>query len=317
MNRGFFHTSKWRKFSFYAAGATTCGLFLGNYVPHTFGLPYLLHFVQCYENGVERAVPSIVQTRLEKALDMLHTELHRKSLRSFTVFGFDLYYAGSTKYRFGGALGIPVNYGYTSPDDINYSEIRFRNKKIEWNSPSSKLLQQSLVLDETEQIFGFCKTVLQLKTNYVLLNSIFPSLSFLMVYSVGHYLNLRLNLFARHISVRMVMYTILALFGIGSCTFMKDYNQVSTDVEIDKYLATLGTDLVAAGMRYYDKQLNKNIALRQLSGDDSYTALGNENYVLRQKSMPLTARKLFFEQKWHDLQKELASSIKTDLITEG
>lgn len=102
------------------------------------------------------------------------------------------------------------------------------------------------------------------------------------------------------------MYSILGLFGLGSWSFMKDFNQVSNDAEIDKKLASLGPQFVAAGFSYYDKHLKKNIALRNLIGDDTYTALGNENYLLRQKSMPLTARRSFFEEKWHDLQNAAA-----------
>lgn len=102
------------------------------------------------------------------------------------------------------------------------------------------------------------------------------------------------------------MYSILGLFGLGSWSFMKDFNQVSTDAEIDKKLASLGPQFVAAGFSYYDKHLKKNIALRNLIGDDTYTALGNENYLLRQKSMPLTARRSFFEEKWRDLQNAAA-----------
>lgn len=87
---------------------------------------------------------------------------------------------------------------------------------------------------------------------------------------------------------------------------MKDFNQVTTDADIDKKLATLGPQFVAAGVTYYDKHLKKNIALRNLIGDNTYTALGNENYLLRQKSLPLTARKSFFENKWEELQSSQA-----------
>lgn len=55
--------------------------------------------------------------------------------------------------------------------------------------------------------------------------------------------------------------------------------------------------MAAAGIRFYDKILKKNVALRNLTGQNIYTAMGNENYLLRQKSLPLTARKSFFELK--------------------
>lgn len=65
-------------------------------------------------------------------------------------------------------------------------------------------------------------------------------------------------------------------------------------------------EFIDAGIRFYDRILKKNIALRGLTGDNSiYTAKGNENYFLRQKSMPLTIRKSYFEMRMEELQKQL------------
>lgn len=55
--------------------------------------------------------------------------------------------------------------------------------------------------------------------------------------------------------------------------------------------------MTAVGVSFYEKLLKKNIALRNLIGGNIYTALGNENFFLRQKSLPLTIRKSFFEMK--------------------
>lgn len=101
--------------------------------------------------------------------------------------------------------------------------------------------------------------------------------------------------------MRITMYTILGLFGLGTWSFMKDYNQVSCDIEIDKKLASLGRKYITAGIGFYDKQLKKNIALKALANDNSFTSTGNVNYTLRQKSLPLTVRKSFFECEWKKL----------------
>lgn len=57
-----------------------------------------------------------------------------------------------------------------------------------------------------------------------------------------------------------------------------------------------------AGVRYYDKLLNRNVAIRGLSDDESYSIKGNINSFLREKSLPLTARKKFFETKLQQYQ---------------
>ncbi|XP_053963064.1 transmembrane protein 177 [Anastrepha ludens] len=299
----FFQTPTGRNVVVFATGATTLGLFVVNYLPHTFGLKYYKDFVQCYLNGIPRPVPEKVKERLDRALDTLQLpEFERKIIKPFTVFGFDLFEAGSTKYRFGAALGVPVNYAFSEKQEINRQDIRFRDQSIQWNSDAGKLLQDALVLTEDEQLFGFCKSILQLQTHRVLLNSLFPSISFLSVYTIGHYLNMRMNLLAGPFSLRLVMYSILGLFGIGSWSFMKDFNQVNYDTEIDKQLCSLGPQFVEAGSGYYDKLLKKNMALRELIGDDTYTAKGNVNYFIRQKSLPLTFHKAYFEQKLKELQ---------------
>lgn len=70
-------------------------------------------------------------------------------------------------------------------------------------------------------------------------------------------------------------------------------------------LASLGPGFISAGLRFYDKLLKKNIACRELTGDNSeYTAMGNENYLVRRKRLPLTIRKAFFELKYEELQNE-------------
>ncbi|XP_075156514.1 transmembrane protein 177 [Haematobia irritans] len=293
------------KKAFFAAGATTIGLFIFNYVPHTFGTEYYKNFLQCYKQGQPVAVSKKLQERFERAKGICELEAHEDHFaKPFSIFGFDVSLVGSTKSRFGAFVGIPANYEYDSVSDIKRNEIRFRDQEIDWNSESGKYLEESLVLTEDEQIFGFCKALLQAKTQYVLLNSIYPSLSFLTVYSVGSYLNSSLGLLARPFSLRLVMYSILGLFGFGSWCFLKDYSQVSIDADIDKELSTKGPKFVQAGISFYDKQLKKNIALRNLLNDDTFTVKGNINYFLRQESLPLTIRKSYFESK---LEEQAAS----------
>lgn len=82
---------------------------------------------------------------------------------------------------------------------------------------------------------------------------------------------------------------------------------MSYDGDTDETLASLGPGFISAGERFYDKLLKKNIACRELTGDNSeFTALGNENYLVRRKRLPLTIRKAYFELKNEELQKKNA-----------
>lgn len=70
-------------------------------------------------------------------------------------------------------------------------------------------------------------------------------------------------------------------------------------------------DTIEAGIRYYEKLLNKNIAVRELSGKDLYSVKGNEYPgILRMNVYPLTARKQFFEHALDELRKKEAANEK-------
>lgn len=101
------------------------------------------------------------------------------------------------------------------------------------------------------------------------------------------------------------MYSILGMFGYGLYSFLTDYTQVYYDTAVDKELCEAGPEFMDAGVRFYDKLLKKNIAVRNLLGDNSYTVMGNEKYLLRQKSLPLTIRKSYFELRLDELKKSL------------
>lgn len=66
--------------------------------------------------------------------------------------------------------------------------------------------------------------------------------------------------------------------------------------------------MIEAGIRFYEKLLNKNIAVRELSGKDLYSIKGNEYPgILRMNVYPLTARKHFFENALEELRQKEAN----------
>lgn len=80
------------------------------------------------------------------------------------------------------------------------------------------------------------------------------------------------------------------------------------DTCADKELCDVGPEFMEAGVRFYDKLLRKNIAIRNLTNDNSFTVKGNEQFLWRQKSLPLTIRKSYFELRLEDLKKNLQQS---------
>lgn len=61
--------------------------------------------------------------------DLKMAEKEKQSIKFFTVYGMDIFYAGSTKTTGGVALGIPRNYSYKTKDDIEKNDIIVRTQK--------------------------------------------------------------------------------------------------------------------------------------------------------------------------------------------
>lgn len=180
-----------------------------------------------YREGVERPVPKVLQERFEIAQELLKlSNFERVFMKSFMVSGFDLYHLGSLKYRFGALVGIPVNFSYTSASEIDKSDIIVRGKPVDWNSQGGKLLEEALVLNEDEQIFGLAREILQLQNQKVFLNSIYPCLTIAGTYIFASNLSSKMHLVYRPLSLRVMLYMIVGFFGYGVYSFLTDYLQV-------------------------------------------------------------------------------------------
>jgi hypothetical protein len=173
-----------------------------------------------------------------------------------------------------------------------------RGEEIDWNSNYGRELEDSLILTEDEQVFGMAKEISDMATHKILFKSAYAPTTVMLIYGMGANLNQRLGLLSRPFSVRGVLYVLLAGFGFGLWSFLNDFTEVSYEIETDKKLASLGPDVIDAGIRFYEKLLKKNVAIRHLANDTAtYTAYGNIHSLLRQKSLPLTTRKAFFESQ--------------------
>lgn len=223
----YFASAKGRKFTFYASVAASLGAFSLNFFPHTFLVLKHRDIVSAYKDGEQRKVSDTVMKRFELAVELLKVaDFERRHIKPFVVTGFDLYHIGSTKFRFGGLLGMPVNFNYTAAADINRSSIIIRGQPVDWNSQGGKLLEQSLVLSDDEQVFGIIREILQLQNNSVYLNSFYSASTVLSYYVATSTLNSKLRLFYRPLSLRVMMYGIIGFFIYGVYSFLTDFTQV-------------------------------------------------------------------------------------------
>lgn len=172
--------------------------------------------------GIPLKVPDYLTKRIDAACTKIPvSEYDCKFIRPFMVSGFDVtelgtiicgvviwlginyierlysFYLGSLKSKHGGWVGIPVNYTYKSRSDIDKLEITLNHEPIKWDSTHGKLLQESMVLKEDEQVFGLARSILELSCWKLHLNILFAPACFAATYALSAKLNDKFQLFSR------------------------------------------------------------------------------------------------------------------------
>lgn len=106
---------------------------------------------------------------------------------------------------YGAWIGVPSNFYYKSTKDIDKDNICIRNNPMtNWNTEHGKMLEQSLLFSESEQIFAFCQALLDLQSMKIYLNSFTPSAIFLNIYFAAQKINQGQHLYGRLFLVRFI-----------------------------------------------------------------------------------------------------------------
>ncbi|XP_075974301.1 transmembrane protein 177 [Anticarsia gemmatalis] len=300
-----FLTETGRRFSFAVVTSAGLACTVARYAPNTFFLQNYKDFVHYYNNGKPAELPKEIQDRFSRCLDLLNiAAVQRKLVAPFSVFGYDLFHAGSINTRFGVVIGVPVNFTYKNLDDLEKDGIMVNQKKVDWTSEVGKKLADALILPEKVQEFAICREIMMTQNNKIILDSSYPFASLFMAYTFSTALNRRLNLYAAPTMLRGVLYTIVGMFSAGTYFLLKDMTEVHYETETDKKLCELGPEFVESGKIFYEKLLSRNQALRELMGSEGerkYSKLGNENFGIRQPQLALVHRKQYFEDKLKEL----------------
>jgi hypothetical protein len=198
------------------------------FIPHAFMSWKYKEVVTNYHQGVPRELTKPVMDRFEVACELLKLpQFESKFTKAFCVTGLETRHIGSLRLRFGANVGIPANYAWTSPDDIDKQNLIIKGNLIDWSSTAGQLLEEALVLKDDEQIFGIAREILYMKENNIILQSLYPAIGIMIYYFMTHNLNTKLQLFSRPLSLRIALYGICGFFAFGIYAFAVDYHQVS------------------------------------------------------------------------------------------
>lgn len=158
----------------------------------------------------------------------------------------------------------------------------------------------SLILSEKAQIFAIAREISYINSVKLFLDTFYTSSIFVLMYGLANNLNRKFGLYSRPLALRGCMYSIVGFFGFGLYSFLIDFTQNQFDMQIDRDLCEKNEIFAEGGKEFYEKIVERNIALRKLLGpygERKYSALGNENFFIRQKRLPLVVRKEYFVNK--------------------
>ncbi|XP_012523590.2 transmembrane protein 177 [Monomorium pharaonis] len=272
-------------------------------MPHTIFLKKYRYITATYQMGKEMPLSFKIQQKIQKVMDDLKLPDNvRDAIKPFSVFGFDVLHAGTLNARYGAILGIPAN--FTSTTEQLHDNLQIKDEPVDWTRQDAQSFLKAMALSEGAQKFAIAREILRIQMEEPYFNSLGLALiiaSLLTLYSVLSYrLRLRDNVIGRR-----TFYVVFPLFGATLWFGVKDYRSCRLDRENDEALCRLGAEYIKGGQEFYEKLLIRNKALRTLLGKEGksiYTVYGNEVSLLRQKHMPITQRKDFFDSHLRNLE---------------
>lgn len=170
---------------------------------------------------------------------------------------------------------------------------------LDWSSENGTKLLSSLVLPESAQLYAIAREIKMRQSWKPILDTVYGSSSALLIYGVCCYLNERANMLSKPRSIRFTMYAIVAAFFTTSYFMLKDLSTLKIEKTVDEELVNTDPIFIEGGREFYSKIIERNLTLREIleeRGRRLYTALGNENSLLRTKHIPIVQRKSLFEK---------------------
>lgn len=94
-----------------------------------------------------------------------------------------------------GWIGIPLNFFYSTNQDIDRFNLKLRNEPIDWNSKYGEMLEKSLILTDDEKLFGITKATMELRNYNYIHKPLVPAFTTFGLYCSAQWVNRRFGLF--------------------------------------------------------------------------------------------------------------------------
>lgn len=165
---------------------------------------------------------------------------------------------------------------------------------MHWTAPDGMSLASSLVLSDAAQKFAIAREISFSSTQLVSTHAALNGVSIFTLYYLSYLFNRRANLFTRPLKLRVVLYGLLGSIVGTMWLFLKDFTTYKSELQADDEAAAISEEYARGAVEFYNKTLQRNVALRSLLGSDgpkSYTAAGNLKETFRTKHVPYVVRR--------------------------
>ncbi|KAK7072876.1 hypothetical protein SK128_018166 [Halocaridina rubra] len=275
--------------------------FLMYYLPNSYFTEQYELATQLHKDGIPVRLPKNILPLVEAALNDIDISKAKQSLIfPYIGYGFDIFHAGSTLLSRKCVLGLPISFKYSNFEDFDVTGIVVNNEPVPWSSPEGKSLQQSLILSDDAKKFAIARELVHIDSSEPILKGVFTSSVMCMCYIFASTVNKRLNFYARPRNLRLCFYTLVSCFGYAFWALGNDLTCVSNEASADETVANISETYARGGLEFYEKILQRNIALRSLikdRGEALYTAFGNDRVLLRTRHMAFSERRDYMKTR--------------------
>lgn len=166
------------------------------------------------------------------------------------------------------------------------------------NSEYSEKFMDSLILTEAAKKYSIARELVLTDNHHILINSILPTITLMPMYILGTpILN---SLPTNRGNIRALAFFLLCNVGVFVWYSLRTAIDKFYQIQADKKLCDINEDYICGGIEYYDKQIQRNLVLRNIipNGKNIYSEYGNKQKLIPIFSeLSLTQRKKYLEQR--------------------
>ncbi|XP_071872406.1 transmembrane protein 177 [Bombus fervidus] len=264
-----------------------------------------------FENN-EIPVRKDIQRRFKEVLDDVNViyrpMITEERIKFFNVHDIEMFHAGTTYSKYGGLVGIPVNFEYNDINHVNNGNISIQSASFQWDAEATEEFHKSLVLSENAQKFAIARQILTVATFDPIIKSVNGMVDAILGIAVYELLRSKLKVTKQQRGKNALCMSIAAIGSLILTSSTNNELDYYRETEVNEIMSKLSNEYIQGGVEYYEKLSQKNRALRVLLGHKGtymYTPVGNQNTWFIKKKIPISEQINYFKQKMQNIQSQL------------